>query len=462
MRDVLAAFRLHASRQPSAPAVLSGGTILSYGELARRVTSLSAWAASLPATIGFMGGKSPETIALDLALSAAGKTIVPLPDFFSSPQLAHMIADADVEAVVADPSREELAASLGLPVLRPSPGEPVPALSGQTRRIIYTSGTSGRPKGVVLGAGQMDASVAAQAQASEATAADRMLSVLPHSLLLEQIAGLALPLSVGASIALCPDLAGLPLAAETSGATATVLVPEMLAGWVAWLIQTGRQAPEGLRMVAVGGAPVPPPLAERAWGLGLPVHEGYGLSECCSVVALNRPGERKAGTVGHPLPGVILAIEDGEIVVAGPTVMEGYLGGSAGATGAHRTGDAGHFDSEGRLVVAGRLDDLIVTSTGRNIHPEWIESMLLADPRVGRCAVVAGGAHPRAVLVPAGPLPSGNLDDFVATLCASAPDYARPRDCVAMPLADLARHGLITANGRLRRRAIQTFLEEKR
>src|SRR5471032_2120924 len=111
----------------------------------------------------------------------------------------------------------------------------------------------------------------------DATAEDRMLSVLPYALLLEQVAGIAVPLSVGASIALCPDPQSLPVAAESFSPTATVLVPEMLAGWVKWLERSGRRSPASLRFVAIGGAPVPPRLAERAWALGLPVHEGYGL-----------------------------------------------------------------------------------------------------------------------------------------------------------------------------------------
>jgi long-subunit acyl-CoA synthetase (AMP-forming) len=329
--------------------------------------------------------------------------------------------------------------------------------------IIYTTGTTGQPKGVVLGASQIDAGIHAMAEAVGARADDRMLAALPPALLLQQMAGMAVPLSVGAAVILCPDPRGFIQIAEATAPTATVLVPDMLAGWVTWLERTGRRAPASLRFVAVGGAPVPSHLAGRAWALGVPVHEGYGLSECCSVVAVNRPGQRRPGTVGRPLSGLRVTIDRGEIVVAGPTVMDGYLGGET-SNGIRRTGDAGHFDDGGNLIVEGRIDDVIVTATGRNIHPEWIEAMILTDPGIARCAVVAGGTHPRAVVCQVDwqqpVIAPEDLDDLIAVLCADAPDYARPRGSVAISEADLRRLNLMTASGSLRRRAIGAFLKE--
>lgn len=353
-------------------------------------------------------------------------------------------------------------AAAGLPPIAPGRRPAVEGPSGAARWIVYTSGTTGRPKGVMLGARQMEASIVGLAEAVAANPADRMLSVLPFALLLEQIAGLLLPLRTGASIGLCRSPADLPAAAEAFAPTVTVLVPELLAGWVGWLEAAGRRAPASLRFVAVGGAPVPPALADRAWAAGLPVHEGYGLSECCSVVAVNRPGERRSGTVGRPLSGLSVHIEAGEIVVEGATVMDGYLG-RPGVEGCWQTGDAGHFDEAGCLVIDGRLDDVIVTTTGRNIHPAWIEAMILADPRVARCAVVDGGPFPRALLVPRhGPSLGTDCqpDDLVAALCSRAPDYARPRKSVVISEDGLRQRYLITANGRLRRAAIATFLKD--
>ena len=464
MRKVLNAIASRAQAEPQRPALFDGSGPMTYGELWAAVRRTAAWAQSLPATIGLLAPKDRHAVVWHLALAWAGRTVVPLPDFFAPAQLAHMAEDADIAAVVTTPAFAELAQSLGRPVLLPAAGEPDPGEPvGGARWIIYTSGTTGRPKGVVIGEAQLDSSVTALALAAAAGPADRMLSVLPFAMLLEQVAGIALPLAVGASVVLCPDPRDLAQAAERFAPTATILVPELLSAWVAGLEQAGRRAPATLRFVAVGGAPVPPALAERAWAVGLPVYEGYGLSECCSVVALNRPGERCAGTVGRPLPGVEVAIEDGEIVVSGTTVMAGYLGGAA-ASGRHRTGDLGRFDAVGRLVVEGRRDEVIVTTTGRNIHPEWIETMILADPRIARCAVVDGGSHPRAVLVAASPdladADAATVDALVAGLTAAAPDYARPRANRLVPEAMLHRQHWITANGRLRRRSIAAYFKE--
>jgi long-subunit acyl-CoA synthetase (AMP-forming) len=465
MREVLTALAGHAVSQPHRPAIIDRFGYLSYGDLYKAIRRTAAWAHSLPDTVGLLAPRDHRAIIWHLALAWAGRTIVPLPEFFSTAQLLHLLRDAMVETVVAAPEAMETARSICSSVVTPelSSALAVEPVEG-TRCIIYTSGTTGRPKGVVLGERQLDASVHAMIEAVGATGDDRMLSVLPMALLLEQVAGMAAPLSVGASITLCPTPLVLPTVAETTVPTVTIVVPEMLAGWVAWLERNKKRAPASLRFVAVGGAPVPLPLAQRAWDVGVPVYEGYGLSECCSVVAVNRPGDRVAGTVGRPLAGVGVSIDNGEIVVSGPTVMDGYFGGVHSA-GIFRTGDAGRFTAEGRLIVDGRIDDVIVTSTGRNIHPEWIESMILGDPRIDRCAVVDGGSHPRAVLIPSkGQLVGASQaesDALIAELCAEAPEYARPRAAVVMPEALLLQRGLITANGRLRRSAIATYLKEE-
>lgn len=464
MREILTALAGHARNEPHRLAIIDGFGSLTYADLSASVRHTAAWARCLPDRVGLLAPKDRRAIIWYLALAWAGRTIVPLPAFFSPQQLAHLIEDAEIGTIVSAPDMAEMVQTLCPSVVTPAFGpSPSDEPFGEMRCIIYTSGTTGHPKGVVLGERQLNASVRALVEAVGATTEDRMLSVLPFSLLLEQMVGIAVPLSVGASIALSPTPQDLAMAAETFVPSTTVLVPEMLAGWVTWLERQERRAPASLRFVAVGGAPVPPSLAERAWNVGLPVYEGYGLSECCSVVAVNRPGDRTAGTVGRPLPGVAVSIDKGEIVVTGPSVMEGYLGGPP-AEEVYRTGDAGRFDSAGRLIVEGRIDDVIVTTTGRNIHPEWIEAMILGDPRIGRCAVIDGGHHPRAVLVPVpGQFVDASQADIaalVARLCVDAPDYAQPHANLMMSETLLHQQGLITANGRLRRPAIATYLKE--
>jgi len=228
----------------------------------------------------------------------------------------------------------------------------------------------------------------------------------------------------------------------------------------------GRRAPEGLRCVAVGGAPTPPALIEAAWAVGIPVYEGYGLSECCSVVTLNRPGALKKGSVGRPLPGLKVSIEEGEIVVEGPSVMEGYLGGP-NPGGTWRTGDLGSLDEDGFLTVFGRKDNLIVTSLGRNVSPEWIETMLLADRRVGLCMVFGHGEpHLRALIVPS---PAGaewfakagrdGALELISQASARAPSFAVPQEAIVMSLQEAMRLSLMTPNGRFRRKEAAALLK---
>jgi len=243
-----------------------------------------------------------------------------------------------------------------------------------------------------------------------------------------------------------------------------VLVPSLLSAWTAQLEYSGAVAPRNLRFVAAGGAHVPERLARAARRVGIPVHEGYGLTECCSVVALNRPGACKAGTVGRPLHGIKVTIEDDEIVVRGPTVMDGYLNHEAiRPAGVWRTGDLGAFDAEGRLIVLGRRDSMLVTAAGRNIVPEWIESMVTADPRLAHCVLVdPGSGGLTAVLVPfdrfAGAFRAMSEDaraQHLAELVAAAPDYAKPARSIVVAQSDFRRQGLLTANGRPRRRAVE-------
>ncbi|EWY41865.1 hypothetical protein N825_25020 [Skermanella stibiiresistens SB22] len=461
MREVLNAIRATAARDPDRIAVTHGDAAITYGDLAVSIASVAGALIDSPAIVGTLMPRGIPAIVIDLALASLGRTIVPLPEFFSVEQWRHIAADAAVGAVVSVAPLDGRARELGLPVLLAGDHDgPAVIENHPSRRVIYTSGTTGKPKGVVLEETALSASLTGLERAVLPEAADIHLSVLPFSLLLEQLAGILLPLKAGARIHIVdqPQLA--PVEAERVRPTTTVLVPDLLAGWAGWLRQTGRKAPGSLRFVAAGGAPVGTGLADLAWSVGLPVHEGYGLSECCSVVAVNRPGQRRARTVGRPLDGVTVTIDDGEIVVSGPTVMSGYLGG-ASAGGVWRTGDLGRLDANGDLVVFGRKDDVVVTANGRNIHPEWIEPMLLADPGIRRAAIIAGRLGVRAVLVTADGATSP--DGWLARtrdLTASAPDYAKPAEVTLISPERAQSHDLFTPDGRPRRRRIARFLSE--
>lgn len=467
MRDFFEVLLHRAAVAGNKPALISPNGAISYRELIEHVRGHAQWAMRLPQRVGLLFTKGPDYIVCDLALSFAGKELVPLPEFFSDAQLLHIAQAAQLSDVVADSASAERAKRLGFTVHlldAESVTDIAPAIGAN--RIIFTSGTTGKPKGVCLSERQLLTSVAVLAEASRATESDRYLSMLPNSLLLEQIAGTYLPLSVGAAIHLpgTPSPGGqLTLAAEQARATAMVLVPELLAAWVKELQAHGNRAPDSLRFIAVGGAPVSPRLATAAWNRGLPVYEGYGLSECSSVVSVNRPDARRAGTVGRPLSDVEVAIAEGEIVVSGPTVMNGYVG-EPQISGPWHTGDLGHFDPDGFLIVTGRMDNVIVTAAGRNINPEWIEDIIAADSRVERCVVVAHEAELVAVIIPTDSslcddVPT--MHDLVTSAARELPGYAKPRRYLTMSDVEFRRLDLLTANSRPRRSEVSRIVIER-
>jgi len=457
------------------------GDGVSYSRLHGAVTALARDYRTYPDTVGLLAPNGIPWAVAKLALMAAGKTIVPLPDFFSRNQLAHIIEDAHIGRVLATATTAEMARNFGLPVSEiafQDCGEDAPAgrdigASCQGRLVIYTSGSTGRPKGVCIGAAQLTHSAEALGKAINACPDDTYLSVLPMSLLLEQICAIHAPLQFGARVVFGASITSDRLAdlVERVRPSLMVLVPQLLGAWIAALRASGRTAPDSLRLVATGGAPVTETLAAAAWERRIPVHEGYGLSECCSVVALNRPGARAAGTVGQPLDGLEVTLDEGEIVVRGPTIMDGYLNDTGACpAGVWRTGDLGAFDPQGRLIVYGRKDSMLVTSAGRNVVPEWIEALVTTDSRLAHCILI-GATQPglTAILVPHAAyvadyqaMTRADLEDHVARLVASAPAYARPARCLVVPEADLRRRGLLTGNGRPRRTMIKEAFASRR
>lgn len=472
MTELLAPLERWSSERPGRPAFSWADGQISYGTLRRRVAGAAAGLADLPPVVGLLAADGIDWVVADLAAGAAGKTLVPIPPFFSAQQVAHLVVDAGVSQVLCDENLRPLVQPLGIPCspLPKDEAAALPRVSGGGR-IIYTSGSSGTPKGVRLGAAQMSHSVDALAKASAASAGDRHLSVLPFPLLLEQICGIYLVLHAGAQSHIAAGAAGAcaqgdpgPLlrACEAWQPTTTVLVPQLLAALAAGYTALGGKAPGSLRFVAVGGAAVSPSLLEEAWRRGIPACVGYGLSECCSVVAVSPPGSRSY-SAGPPLPGVGVEIEDGEIVVSGPTVMDGYLGG-ADPQGRWPTGDLGRFDADGNLVVTGRKDNLLVTPNGRNISPEWIEALVEADPRIRRCVVVCDGdGELAAVVTPAAAADflaqahHAGLAQAVGAAVLAAPSYAWPKSCVVTSEDTIAGQDLLNGKGEPRRAAFAAY-----
>ncbi len=466
----------------------SAGERIAMSDGARTITRarLAAWVGGVaqslggaPETIGIFGHNSVEWAMAFLAASVAGKTIVPVPTFFTSEQREHLIRDAGISRVIVTDAESAAPANFPSLIHLPACSEgALPQNVHDGRLIIYTSGSTGTPKGVRLVSGQAIWSAQTLAKVIGATQQDKYLSLLPLPTLLELICSVMIPVLVGgpthfdaqvarnAGAGIASDIAA---AFERARPTTSVLVPQLLGLYAMQLMAAGKRPHEELRFVAVGGATIPPVLAQGARMLGIPVYEGYGLSECCSVVSVNRPGDCREGTAGKPLPGLHVSIEDGEIVVEGPSIMDGYLHGDAPPR-KWRTGDVGSLDADGYLTVHGRRDNLIVTPFGRNLSPEWIETILLGDPRLRACILAQLGDPPQltALLIPspAGEtwLKAASQADIVKHLAQAlnaAPDYARPKAAVVASFGEAAASGLFTPNGRIRRKAALNYLEER-
>lgn len=477
MRFLFDAIERQAAARPGGIALSDDNGALTWRDLRDRLADSARWMEDKGPIIGLAAPNGLDYVIAMLAAAHRGRTLVPLPLFFSDDQLGRIVIDAGIDAIVTTESHRARAATFGAPahaLTHDGAGGTCPAPCDDFRLVIYTSGSTGTPKGVVHSTRQIEAVTRGLASASGGSAADSYLSVLPLPMLLETICAVFLPILCGARAHFATAFASRVAAGDGRGLapllasrrpTAIVLVPQLLRSLVGELQALGMTPPASLRFVAVGGAAVPAPVLEAAERMGIPVFEGYGLSECCSVVAMNRPGARRTGTAGLPLDGVSIAIDEGEIVVSSPGVMAAYLGGAA-AGPAWRTGDLGSIDADGFLTVHGRKDNLIVTSFGRNIAPEWIEAALMADPRIALAAVTGGdGAALDALLIvsPQGEawIADDSIDAIraaVTSLCRDLPDFAIPVRLAALSLADAARAGLLTSNGRIVRAQVRDFL----
>jgi hypothetical protein len=326
-----------------------------------------------------------------------------------------------------------------------------------TSKISFTSGSTGTPKPVCLSADHLLSVAQSVVDHVGDSHAGRHLPLLPPGILLETVAGfyatmlaggtyVALPQAeVGMAEPFRPDFVRMAQVIADEHITSLILVPEYLEGLVTVLERTRRRLPE-LTLVAVGGARTSPTLLERAATVGLPVRQGYGMTECGSVVALGQPGESARGSVGSSIGLNRISIaEDGEILLDGPHAL-------GIPDGPFATGDIGRIDADGRLWIEGRKSSLIVTAHGRNVSPEWIEAALLAQPAIAQAVVHGDGERAlSALVVPSGP--DADIKSAIAAANVTLPAYAQILRW--RPTQPFTRdNGMLTTNGRLRRTAI--------
>jgi o-succinylbenzoate---CoA ligase len=250
--------------------------------------------------------------------------------------------------------------------------------------VLFTSGTSGRPKGVRLTIPNWEAAASASMQHLGHGPADTWLLALP----LHHVAGLSIlvrSVYAGGAVRMLPGFDPVAFATHRRGVSVVSMVPTMLSR----VLDVDPGPYDGLKAVLLGGGPIPDRVLDRAGAAGLPVLPTYGLTETAGQVATLKPGaplENKA----HPLPGVDLRIDpEGRIAVRGPMLSPGYVGEpDRGAEDWLVTGDLGTIDDDGALRVTGRADTIIV-SGGENIDPAVVEATLLRVEGVQE-ALVAG------------------------------------------------------------------------
>lgn len=450
------------------PALSDGQRRWSYRQLLEEVEERCGQLRAVRAArLAIALDNGPEWLFWDLAALFCGVVCVPLPGFFSPSQQRHVLDSAGVDTLVGAQPHAFVALEFVArgALLQRAVAAPA-ALPEGTAKITFTSGTTGQPKGVCLSAAAMLAVADSLHQISAECAVERHLCVLPLAVLLENLAGTYAPLLAGACVYLPPQarvgmqgasrFAAQALFAELERLRphSLILLPQLLLALVT-AVEQGAPLPDSLRFVAVGGGRVAPQLLERAEALGLPVYEGYGLSECASVVCLNTPGARRIGSVGRPLGHVEVRLaDDGEVLVRGATFL-GYLGEPPMGDAWLASGDLGHWD-DGFLVLHGRKKHQFVTAFGRNVNPEWVEAELVQQAPIAQAWLYGEAlAENLAVLVPrSATLGDAQLQEAVDAVNAGLPDYARVHRWLraAQPFGEA--NGLATANGRLRRAAL--------
>jgi len=428
--------------------------------------------------LGLLAQNGPGWIIADLACQFAGICLLPLPHFFSDTQLRSSMERAGVDALMTDDSarlarlitcrevRFDRGNARGL-TLHKVVETAQPAIPDGTCKITFTSGTTGTPRGVCLDNAQQ-LRVAQALDEAVHIKNPRHLCLLPLSTLLENIGGVYSPLLAGGTVIVptgeeigLSGAAGLDIpkmlgALEKYQPTSLILLPQMLAALVA-AIRNGWTPPASLIFAAVGGGKVAPDLIHAARAGGLPVFEGYGLSETASVACLNRPGCDAPGSVGKPLGHVDISIDNGEIIVRGNPFL-GYVDDPASwYARSVATGDLGYLDPQGFLYINGRKKNVLISSFGRNISPEWVESQVMNHPLLAQC-LVFGDARPCcvALVVPANPAcRDQEISELIDRVNSELPDYARVRNWHRLSDPLTPESGLLTDNGRPRRALIE-------
>jgi long-chain acyl-CoA synthetase len=417
------------------------------------------------------------------ALRATGNALPPI-------YVLHCDA-SDAEATVA----ALLPASAGAPQFRSLPKDALAT-------ICYTSGTAGRPKGVMLSHGNIIANVTSCQQTGMTRSVDLYLSILPLSHMFERTGGYYLPLSIGARVVYARSVADLAedLAAQAPDVIFGVpriferfyarldqaLAASLLKRWLfkqcvtrGWRVESGqggwldRQATPLLRalvakpvlarlggrmrLAIVGGAALDPQIAHTFIGLGLTMLQGYGMTEAAPVISVNRENDNDPESVGPPLPGIEVKLgEGGELLARGGNVMLGYWRNDAAthaaidADGWLHTGDVAEIRG-GKIYIRGRIKDILVMSNGEKLSPQDAEFALLHDPAFEQVMLVGEGRPFLTLLAVTKARDEETLIARANQQLKAFPRWVRIRHVIATPEAWSVDNGLLTPTLKLKR-----------
>ncbi len=492
--------------RPSLAALdIPGGRVSTFAELLEDVRVIALGLISMGLEPGqhvaIIGKNSPEWGRAYLAVSMAGGVNVPVDSLLSENEIKQLLAGAEISMAFADPRffdvfhdstkgfpvpERLISLEYNAPVSVQQPeeagegGQPVLTLndlrelgrnvdesslpeveSSQLAAIIFTSGTTGSPKGVMLTHSNIVSDVIACERAISGhleIGEERFLSVLPMNHTFECTAGFLLPVYMGCKVTYARSLRSRYLMEDikTSAATIMLGVPLLFQKMVEGIYRAVDRAPfvrrqafrtmmnmvkmgekmgnanlgvhmfksvrkkaglDSLKFFISGGAALPTFVSRELNRLGIMVLQGYGLTEASPVLTINLPDDPRNETIGRPMPGVQVKVLDpdtqgtGDLAFKGPMIMKGYYR-DPDATAAViqegwlATGDLGFVDSDGFVHVCGRLKNLIVTAAGKNVYPEEIETELNRQPYIlesmvyGRERAGASGEEVCAVIVP--------------------------------------------------------------
>ncbi|HXM83679.1 MAG TPA: AMP-binding protein [Burkholderiales bacterium] len=344
--------------------------------------------------VAYLGYNNPEMLVLLFALARLGAILVPLNWRLTAAEHSEILADCSPKLLFCGPEFQEHASKLGVP-LGSFKDERVFVLGGQDNDdilIVYTSGTTGKPRGAVLTQSALLWNGYNSVHAHDLSQADHVLSPLP----MFHVGGLnnqTLPaLLAGASVTLHKRFEpGLWLAdVGHCRPTVSLLVPATMAAVIAHPAWQKADL-SSLKMLNTGSMVVPDSLIRAFHERGVPVGQIYGATETApiAIVLLKEDAVRKAGSAGKPAPHCEVKLVDGEIWVRGPAVMRGYWKDYSGLTpdGWFRTGDLARIDEDGFYWIVGRSKEVII-SGGENIHPAELENVLADCPAIAGAAVI--------------------------------------------------------------------------